>query len=267
MTLPRLLPGVAVVALDDGQAVVGPLALRGLPPSGADCLAALDGTRSLARLAAEHGVGLDWLGDALTLLSAHGLLAGPTPSGLVAVEGTGALADAVEAALRAEGADVVRGCPASGWQAATCVVLAPTRAEVGPVLPEELARLDVAHLTVLPAPGGASVGPFVVPGRSSCLHCRDLTRRDDLPRGLSTLPLREGCAVVEPSPAATAWAAGLAASHVLAFLDGAVPDSVECSWHLVGGRLGTREWPPHPECGCLGPVALPAEDASYRAAA
>lgn len=125
--------------------------------------------------------------------------------------------------------------------------------------PEVVTQLladSVPHLTVRVREGVGIVGPFVVPGRSSCLGCADLHRADrdsDWPTVAAQL-------VGQTQPASLTCAhatAALAAEQVmraLAWLSGG--DAQPPTWNTTmefdpfHGRLERRSWPPHPHCSC-----------------
>lgn len=249
MTAPALRAGSGAIALSPTHAVVGGLSLRGLPLGGPRALALLDGTRGLARVAREAHVDPAWLAGAVDVLAGHGALETEPPTGLVGLAGVGRLASAVEEVLVGERVTVVRSEPSAGWSSLACVVVAPDAVGPDRVLLDRLAREDVPHLLVLPEPGGAAVGPFVLPGRTPCCTCVDLALAARDP-GWGRRSLAAARALARPGHAATAWAAGLAARHVLAHLAGEVPDSVATSWHLDAAGVGARRWELHPGCGC-----------------
>jgi bacteriocin biosynthesis cyclodehydratase domain-containing protein len=112
----------------------------------------------------------------------------------------------------------------------------------------------IPHLAVGVDAIRAVIGPLVVPGRTSCLRCADLHRRDRDPAWpalaaqLSTSPHR-----FEPSDVALCTAAsGLAAVQALAFLDGDAPATIDGSLEMTlpDWRLRRRSRPSHPDCDC-----------------
>ena len=134
------------------------------------------------------------------------------------------------------------------------VVLAPTRLE----------HLDDArglvldgtpHLLAEVRETTGVVGPLVLPGRTPCLRCLDLTRTDldpawpALAAQLASTPRgREAC----DGPLALAVAAQ-AAMQVLALVDGTsdpagLGGTLELA--LPDWRWRRRTWPLHPDCGC-----------------
>jgi bacteriocin biosynthesis cyclodehydratase domain-containing protein len=122
--------------------------------------------------------------------------------------------------------------------------------EVDRVITDHLLRLDQPHLLVRSLGDAAWVGPLVLPGRTSCVRCADLTRRDadhEWPMVLAQLSrLRL------PVPdLLTGWAASTAAAQALAFLAGQVPETAGATLELNADlHTELRPWPAHPECGC-----------------
>lgn len=145
---------------------------------------------------------------------------------------------------------LVAGAPSE----ADLVVLAPSRPDqldearraVGPTTPHLLAEV---RATV------GVVGPLVLPGRSACLTCLDLTRTDLDPQWPSVAAqlaspsrTREAC----DGPLAVMVAAQ-AALQVLALVDGttdpaAVGGTLELE--LPDWRWRRRSWPIHDACDC-----------------
>jgi bacteriocin biosynthesis cyclodehydratase domain-containing protein len=125
--------------------------------------------------------------------------------------------------------------------------------------PEFVARLlsgSVPHLAARVREGTAIVGPFVVPGRSSCLSCADLHRAD----------LDESWPTVAAQLVGRSQPADLACTHATAAL--AVEQVLQAlNWLLTGkrrpptwnttieldpfrGKVEHRAWPAHPGCSC-----------------
>ncbi len=136
------------------------------------------------------------------------------------------------------------------------VVLASGRDDV-----RERARrlvLDgTAHLLVEVRDATGVVGPLVLPGRTPCLRCLDLTRSDldaAWPVLAHQLPAAGDGDLGCDGPLALAVAAQ-AAMQVLAMVDGtAVPASLggTLEMALPDWRWRRRSWPPHSDCGCAG---------------
>ena len=130
-------------------------------------------------------------------------------------------------------------------------VVAATELEVDRGLSADLMRADAPHLIVRPSAVGAVVGPLVVPGRTSCLNCADLARRDADPAWpvlLHQLSRR----IAPVAPAVTAWAAAIAVTQVLSFLARGTPETVGSTVEISAPDFAMRwrSWPPHAGCGC-----------------
>jgi hypothetical protein len=113
---------------------------------------------------------------------------------------------------------------------------------------------DAAHLTVSLGADHGVVGPLVLPGLTSCLHCADLHRRDRDPAWSAlavqlTVPGRHGPA---SDVAVATVIAGVAALQALTFLDGGEPACLDgtLELRLPDWRLRRRSWPAHPDCDC-----------------
>ncbi len=118
---------------------------------------------------------------------------------------------------------------------------------------------DVPHLPVVERDRSIQIGPIVVPGRTGCVVCADLTMTDSFPLwAQSSLAL--GAA---PEPQAPdylcATAAGLAVALIVAAYTGDVPSGgsspagvggVAHSFEVGLTGVSTREWYPHPKCAC-----------------
>jgi hypothetical protein len=130
-------------------------------------------------------------------------------------------------------------------------VVAADTAEADRVVTDHLLRADQPHLLVRSTGSTVTVGPLVIPGRTPCLRCADLGRRDvdpAWPQVLSQLVhLRP-----PTSPVLAAWAGSVAAAQALAFLAGAVPEVVGATLELSARDhlMRWRAWPRHPGCGC-----------------
>jgi hypothetical protein len=143
--------------------------------------------------------------------------------------------------------------------AADLVVLARPWAASDP-LAAGIHRSGVPHLVATVRGETGVVGPLVVPGITSCLHCADLHRRDADPRWPGLAAQLTGS---EPPPSGTTitclLTAATAALQVLAFVDGsAAPGVLEATVELRPPLLTprVRRWPAHPACDC-GAAALP----------
>ena len=136
------------------------------------------------------------------------------------------------------------------------VVLAPARSEQLDAA-RDLVPAGVPYLLAEVRDTVGVVGPLVLPGRSACLRCLDLTRTD-LDPGWPALAAQ----LASPSRQADAcdgplavMVAGQAALQVLLLLDGtADPATVGGTLELAlpDWRWRRRSWPLHPACGCAG---------------
>ncbi|NUW46499.1 ThiF family adenylyltransferase [Nonomuraea rhodomycinica] len=133
------------------------------------------------------------------------------------------------------------------------VILAP----VDPldfVLVNELAELGIPHLLASAFEGHGSVGPLVLPGRTACLHCLDLTRRDRDP-GWAMVTARLGGYPPGELACDTTLATAVAAAatgHALAYLDGRPSAVTNCTTDVTpDGRWCSAPWTRHPECRCM----------------
>ncbi len=125
-----------------------------------------------------------------------------------------------------------------------------------PELRAGLMQDRVPHLAVSADEAIGVVGPLVVPGRTACLKCLDLTRTDRDPAWpliLAQLTGREPDPTACDAPLAAAVAAQ-AAAQVLAFIDRAAAAEavVNGTLELVlpGWQWRRRTWPPHGDCSC-----------------
>jgi hypothetical protein len=123
-------------------------------------------------------------------------------------------------------------------------------------LQASLMRDQIPHLAVAADEAIGVVGPLVIPGRTACLRCLDLTRAERDPAWPLILAQLEGR---EPDPLAcdaplAAAVAAQAAAQVLAFIDRAVAvDAVAngtLELVLPGWQWRRRTWPRHRDCSC-----------------
>jgi bacteriocin biosynthesis cyclodehydratase domain-containing protein len=124
-------------------------------------------------------------------------------------------------------------------------------------LPALLAMKRVPHLAASASEAIGVVGPLVLPGRSACLRCLDLTRAERDPAWPLILAQLSAQAGADPPGCDTVLATMVAAQAVaqtLAFVDqdGQAPAVINGTLELVlpGWQWRRRTWPPHPQCGC-----------------
>ncbi len=131
-------------------------------------------------------------------------------------------------------------------------ILAPVE-PLDEVLVAELMAAGIPHLLVTAFEGFGSIGPLVRPGRTACLRCVELARRDRDPTW-PTVSARLGgfpAGEIACDTVLSALVAAAATGHALASVDG-----VE---HVVtNGTLDVlpdwgwrrRSWARHPQCRC-----------------
>jgi hypothetical protein len=124
-------------------------------------------------------------------------------------------------------------------------------------LPADLCRDQVPHLAAATSEAIGVVGPLVLPGRSACLRCLDLTRAERDPAWPLILAQLTRHDVTEPPACDAVLAAMVAAqatAQALAFIDRG-PAAVA----VISGTLELvlpdwqwrrRTWQPHHQCGC-----------------
>lgn len=121
----------------------------------------------------------------------------------------------------------------------------------------ELFADAIPHLIATIGRISASVGPLVLPGRSTCLGCIVRHRRAADPELLPAGPRLDQW-IVPPAALVTAVAATVTA-ELLALLDGdRLPATVDGTVEWQHGELAPRRrsWSPHPDCGCQDALRL-----------
>jgi bacteriocin biosynthesis cyclodehydratase domain-containing protein len=177
----------------------------------------------------------------------------------VAVTGGGRVARTVADLLAEAGVGRVaaRG-PAAGD--ALAVLCSDDGALVPPELRDRLLLAGVAHLVAETYETLGSVGPLVVPGRSPCLRCLDLHRRDRDPRWPVVAAQLTGPAPVlmsNDSVLAAVVAAHATLGAVAHLDDPATRSPLEgamTEFRLPDGGLRRRRFAAHPACGCAWPA-------------
>ncbi|WP_374007085.1 hypothetical protein [Leifsonia sp. LS-T14] len=178
------------------------------------------------------------------------------PPALVVLDGCGPTAAALDAILHDAGMEVRSGL---SWtdeavdRADAAVIVASYAVE--PQRHARWLRRDVPHLPIVFGDTGVTVGPYVRPGRGPCLRCLDLHRTDDDPAwpAMAT-QLHTRTPPGETAVVAAATAARVAAVLLAGWRDPGVSPRTGVSARLPAGGTDwvSREWAPHPECGCLG---------------
>jgi len=201
----------------------------------------------LAAMLAASGVGRVSVRDAGTTTAGDAVVGGLS----AADEGRPRALAAADAVRRASPLTDLR--PLASDAGADLVVLARPWAASDP-LAAGIHRSGVPHLVATVRGETGVVGPLVVPGVTSCLHCADLHRRDADPRWPR---LAAQLTAGEPPPSGTTitclLTAATAALQALAYLDGsAAPVVLEATVELRPPLLTprVRRWPAHPACAC-----------------
>jgi hypothetical protein len=125
-----------------------------------------------------------------------------------------------------------------------------------PVLLAALTRDRVPHLVVHADEAIGVVGPLVLPGRSACARCVDLSKAARDPAWPTILAQASGGATAATRACDTVLAAAtaaLATAQALALIDRAVePAAVNGTLEVVlpQWQWQRRGWPPHPACTC-----------------
>lgn len=172
---------------------------------------------------------------------------------VVAVEGDGPLADAVREATSSAGLSVGDADP-------DLRILADAPHPDVPALLDARA-LDRPHLHVGAFGARAVVGPLVIPGRTSCLRCAHLHRRDADPAWpLVAVQWAQAIGSLRIRPAdplllrlAADQAALLVRRHIDAPGEPGAWSGYALDLRLPDVEVERRERPPHPMCGCLWP--------------
>lgn len=209
----------------------------------------------LAAILASSGVGRVCVSDRGPVLAADAVVGGLAAED----EGRPRSLAAADAVRRASPLADVRPLPEGTTP--DLVVLASPWAAADP-LATRWQRSGTAHVVATVRGETGVVGPFVVPGRTSCLRCADLHRRDADP-WWPTLAAQLTAGEAPPSGATVTCllTATTAAQQVLAYLDGSgAPTALGATVELRPPDLVPvrRSWAAHPECGCLAAPEQPA---------
>jgi hypothetical protein len=201
----------------------------------------------LAAVLGASGVGRISVRDAGVVAAADAVVGGLA----TADEGRPRAMAAADAVRRASPLTDLR--PVPPGSPADLVVLARPWAASDPLV-AGLQRSGVPHLVATVREHTGVVGPLVVPGRTGCLHCGDLHRRDADPRWPRlAAQLTAGEPPASGATVTCLLTAVVAAVQVLAFLDGtAAPAAVDATLEIAPPHLlpRLRRWPPHPSCDC-----------------
>ncbi|WP_137724388.1 hypothetical protein [Prescottella subtropica] len=271
---PALDPRLPILIRPSGRVQIGwdpDTALILTPPDGVDAAALvsvlelLDGRTprpTIVWRAVERGIAAADMSTLLSEFAEAGLLrpepVAPDDTRTIRVHGRGPLADAIAAGLVRAPVRVHRSThfttdtDVTRWNC-LCVVLTDDLV-ADPRLVDALFAAGVPHLQVRLRDGRGIVGPLVLPGRTSCLRCADLTRcavDDEWPHVAAQLLGRVGYA----GPAAVLATAAVALGQLEKVLSGVAhpaPATLDATLELDldEHRLAVRPWPRNPRCTC-----------------
>ena len=246
---PALRPGLRVVRRDDRHLQIGldppdRLVLRDQPRL-LETLTSLDRRPDASLLSTlDRLVAEGWVVDADARPTAARDQAG-RPA--VAIQTDPALAETVARAGAAAGLRVVE-TPGPLTPRLVATLGEPRRR-----ISDALVRDDVPHVFVTVRPTSVRIGPFVEPGRTTCLRCVDAhlgerdPRRATVLHQLERLPARPESWDNGLAQLACAWAA----RDVVRRLDGAAPALRAATVTVTDDLEVTRDvWLRHPHCGC-----------------
>ena len=184
-------------------------------------------------------------------------------AGQIRIDGGGRTATAIASLLTTSGVGqvIVDGAPGTALTGPPLPDLAILTDRPSAGLQDWLMREQIPHLAVSASEAIGVVGPLVVPGRTACLRCLDLTRADRDPAWPLILAQLSGR---KPNPVGcdAALAAAVAAQAVfqaLALIDraGSADAVTNGTLELVlpGWQWRRRTWPRHPRCSCRADAA------------
>ena len=244
---PSLTSGCPVLTTPTGIRV-GNVIIDQVSPALAQGLLLLDGNCSLRHAAQQYQLDFAEWEHVIDLLIENGLITCAATL-TVAVIGTSVIAETIVELLAQENHHVVREISVFNQQQLDCIIVAPATTTVDPAINYLVTQSQTPHLLCLPAPGGASVGPFIFPGITACLGCCDELRQSNDP-SWAWQTLKLAATSVTTSLANAYWAAGLAMSQLSAFQRGELPATAQETWQLRNGICYQYLWQPHPECPC-----------------
>lgn len=270
-----LTPDRPVLLRPDGAAQIGwdpRSALRVRPPDGMTLTQLTDLLHALqvGCSADELRSATDKFGDStsvdgvLDALRAAGVLARlpdkPARAATIRIHGSGPLSELLAGALRRSGARLQHTTESyAAPRPGTDLVVLADELVAEPRIVRELHRSRIAHLPVRVRDGAGLVGPLVIPGVTSCLHCADLHRADrDAAWPALAAQLR---GTVGSASRATILATAALALRQVDLVIRAVggtpgshepPATLDTTLELTadGYSLYFRRWSRHPECPC-----------------
>lgn len=255
------------------------------PADVAAALGRLDGSCTIAEAAVETGAATDEVAEVLAQLPGH-LLEPPPRASMIRLIGAGRIGCAIAELLPAQHALVLvdpdpppaqlyqhrlptaadclrtrlqalgrRVSVAPHWwgqpSTAAITVIAQDRSECDRALTSTLVRDDQPHLVVRLWQSGVVAGPLVQPGRTGCVRCGDLLRGAD--PAWPTVLAQAARGQVSAPQHLVQWAAALVVAELERWLATGSSALCNATQELSAGHgAATRQWPLHPECGCVG---------------
>lgn len=207
---------------------------------------------------------IESLTDAGLLTALNSRPARRTRTASIRVHGRGPLSELLASGLRCSGAKVRHSTsPHTGnVPASTDLVVLADDQIADPRLLQNLHHDGIAHLSVRVRDGAGLVGPLVIPGLTSCLHCADLHRTDRDAAWPAVATQLRG-AVGSAGRATILATAGLAMQQVdlviraVGHTDGdqpapEAPPTLNTTLELDAGgySIVARRWSRHPDCTC-----------------
>ncbi len=147
--------------------------------------------------------------------------------------------------------------PAAHQQPTAVVLIGGAVPDLG--LAAGYSRARVPYLAVATGAARVVIGPFVLPGRSTCVMCVHRHRTDADPQW-PTVAGQLGAAATRPPAVLAAAAVCLAVGEVLEHIDGVQPPRTvdgTLEWEAGSTAPRRRTWGQHAHCGCR---AIPAPD-------
>jgi bacteriocin biosynthesis cyclodehydratase domain-containing protein len=209
----------------------------------------------LAMIGRSAGASEPSVDSLLDLLAPALASAAPPAPGTVTITGSGPTVDRIAEALRAAGVVVRIAVDAESAGSGACdLAIAVGHFVLAPELHGLWLRRDIPHLPVVFSDTTVDVGPVVEPGRGACLYCLQRYRTDADPSwpaiSAQLWGRRSGAETPLGSSEIAALASRLAIDRLVGGPDASTAVSTEVD--VATGARRTREWSPHPLCGCTG---------------
>lgn len=122
-----------------------------------------------------------------------------------------------------------------------------------PTWAEACIKQGLPHLPIIKRETEIEVGPLFIPGRTCCLHCQHLAKRDVDPEWPQLAAQLTGSDPVMADTSLSEYATAFAVREILSYLAGLPVSLVGASWvfNPADPLPQVRQWLPHPQCGCV----------------